>query len=148
MTDPRDTMQDTQTQHKELVRREVSELFNHGQFDRVGEFVAEDYVGHNPAQPGESRGIEGYLEYVRAARTGFPDLHVSIEDVVADGDKVYRRTRTTGTHEGPFMGIEATGNSIDVAGGVIYRVEDGLITESWGLNDVIGMMRQLGVIES
>jgi steroid delta-isomerase-like uncharacterized protein len=138
-------MASTEGKNKELMRREVEEIFNEGKLELVDEYVAEDFVGHSPAAPEDSHGPEGYREYVRAARSAFPDLEVTIEDLIAEDDLVCRRTRFTGTHEGEFMGIEPTGNTVDVSGAVIYRIEDDQVAESWGQNDLMGMMEQLGV---
>lgn len=133
------------TDNKDIVRRMNEAVWNEGDLKVIDEYFADDYVGHNPATPDETRGPEGFREYVQAARSAFPDLDVTTEDLVAEGDRVCRRTRTTGTHEGSYKGIEATGNAVDVSGMIIYRLEDGQIAESWGQNDMMGMMKQLGL---
>lgn len=137
-------MTTTETENKALMRRDVEAVFNGGDLDLIDEYVADDYVGHTSA-PEDTHGPEGVREYVRMVRSAFPDLEVIIEDLIAEGDLVCRRTRFTGTHQGEFMGIEPTGNAVDVAGAVIYRIRDGQVVESWGLNDMMGLMEQLGV---
>ena len=76
----------------------------------------------------------------------FPDLRTTTEDIVADGDKVIERYSTTGTHTQPFMGIPPTGKSFAIETYVTYRLANGKIVETWGLNDEAGLMRQLGLM--
>jgi steroid delta-isomerase-like uncharacterized protein len=76
----------------------------------------------------------------------FPDLHVTVEDVVAEGDKVVSRNSVTGTHQGDYMGLPATGRPVAYNEIFIFRFVDGRIAETWGVVDVLAQMRQLGVI--
>lgn len=138
-------MSTTEARIKELVRQFNEEVWDNGNLDVIEEYVAAKYVGHNPTAPEPTKGPDGAREFVRAARAAFPALDVTTEDLIAEGNRVCRRTRFTGTHEGEFMGIAPTGNTVDVPGVLIYRIEDGRIVESWGQNDLMGMMEQLGV---
>ena len=79
--------------------------------------------------------------------SAFPDLQMNVEDMIAEGDKVVARVRMSGTHQGEFMGIDPTGNRVEISGIDILRVADGKIVEHWGNFDDLGMMQQLGVIE-
>jgi steroid delta-isomerase-like uncharacterized protein len=79
-------------------------------------------------------------------RQAFPDLQITVEDQIAEGDKVATRWRGRGTHQGDFLGIPSTGRPMEIAGITIFRLADGKIVESWGNPDNLGMLVQLGVI--
>jgi steroid delta-isomerase-like uncharacterized protein len=135
-------------ENKAVVRREMEELFNHtGDLDAVGEVIAPDYVSYEPTS-GEVRGIEGARQFAATYREAFPDLRTTIEDMVAEGDKVVVRFRAHGTHQGetePFG--PPTGKRMEITGITIKRVsEDGKIVEAWTNFDALGMMQQLGRI--
>lgn len=138
-------MTTTEAENKELVRGAVNDMLVEGQWDRVDEYIAEDYVGHTVAAPEDIRGRDGFEEFYSGMQTAFPDIEVEIQELIAEDDKVVQRSRQSGTHEGEFMGIEATGNTFDVSGIVIYRIKDGKIAEDWVQSDMMGMMEQLGV---
>jgi predicted ester cyclase len=131
-------------ENKAVVRREMEELFNHtGNLDAVDEIIHPDYVGYEPTS-GETRGIEGARQFAATYREAFPDLENTIEDMVAEGDKVVVRFRARGTHQG---GTEAfgppTGKQMEITGITIKRISDGKIVESWTNFDALGMMHQL-----
>lgn len=136
-------MTTTEVDNKELVRGLV-EAMDAREFDRLDEYLAEDFVEHNPASE-DIHGPEGYKEFLAMFDGGFPDARHITEDILAEGDKIVQRNRLIGSHEGEFMGIEPTGNEIDVPAIVIYRIEDGKIAEQWVQSDMMGMMEQLGV---
>ena len=81
-------------------------------------------------------------------RSAFPDLHLTIEDMIAEGDKVAMRSSWNGTHQGEFMGIPATGRRVTVSQIDISRIADGRMVEHWGQLDALGLMQQLGVVSS
>ena len=81
-------------------------------------------------------------------RSAFPDVHMQIEDQIAEGDRVATRWVASGTHEGDLMGINPTGNRVTVAGMTIDRIADGQIAETWDNYDALGMMQQVGAIPS
>ena len=110
------------------------------------DFIAEDFVDHNPEGPDQGPGPEGVKQLFIARRSTFPDLTVKVDDQVAEGDKVVNRLTITGTHQGEFMGIPAPGKSFSMGAVAIFRIEDGKIAERWGETDMIGMMQQLGVV--
>lgn len=119
---------------------------NAGDLAGFGALIADDFVEHEE-EPGVPPTKEGVLEFFRMLRTAFPDLHMNVEDVIASGDKAVARLRTTGTHQGDFMGVPATGKRVDVQVIDIMRFDDaGLVCEHWGLTDVMSMMQQLGVV--
>ena len=126
-----------------VVRQFVEEILNRGDFDSAGRFMWEDVVQHVPFQ-GQSPGLAGFQEMMRDSRLAFPDIRWSVEEQVADGDRVVTRFMWTGTHSGPFLGVEPTGRRVTVWGMAIDRVVDGRIKESRFLMDALGLMAQLG----
>ena len=133
-------------ENKALARRVLEEMFNKGNLDLADELIAPDYVDHDPAMPEDINGPEGFKEYVSAYRTAFPNLHIQIEDQIAEGDKVVTRWTGTGTHEGQLAGIAPTHNRVTLPGMEIVRVSDGKLIEGWEGYDSMTMMRQLGVM--
>ena len=127
-----------------LIRRLVEEVINRGNTDLLSELVAADHVGHDPL--GDHYGPEGVRIGVAELRSAFPDLRLSIEDIIADGDRVARRYTLRGTHRGPFMGLPATDQTIVASGIAIDRVAEGRLVESWVSLDVLGLLRQLGAL--
>ena len=135
-------------ENKAILRRVTDEVFTQGNLDVVDELFAPSYVLHDPGVPGgELRGIESFKQqWVSMFRTAFPDLQLSVEDQVAEGDKVVTRYTGRGTHQGELMGIPPTGNEVVVSGTIMSRVSGGRIEEEWNNFDALGMMQQLGVI--
>jgi predicted ester cyclase len=135
-------------ENKAVLRREVEELYNHtGSLDVVEEIFSPDYVSHEPTS-GEVRGIEGARQFAATFRKAFPDLENTIEDMVAEGDKVVMRFRGSGTHEGETTEAfgPPTGKRMEITGITIKRLAGGKIVEAWTNFDALGMMQQLGVI--
>ncbi len=135
-------------ENKAVVRRMIEELFNEGNLDATDEIIARDHSHHDPAMPEEGHGPEDFKQFVAAYRSAFPDLHVQIEDQVAEGDRVSTRWTVTGTHDGDLMGIPPTGRRITLPGMEISRISDGKIVETWEGYDSMLMMQQLGVVSS
>ena len=136
-------------ENKATLRRVPDEVFNKGNLDAVDELFTPDYVYHDPGVPGgELRGTEAFKEqWVSMFRTAFPDLQLTIEDQVAEGDKVVSRYTAQGTHQGELMGIPPTNNPVQIMGMIISRFsEEGKIAEEWNLSDTLGMMQQLGAV--
>ena len=131
--------------NKALERRLVLEGFSKGNLAVVEELVAVDAVDHS-ATPGMPPGLDGVKLFVTTFRTAFPDFNYTIEDQIAEGDKVVTRVTWNGTHKGPFMGIPPTGKIISVTGIDITRWSNGKAVEHWSNEDIMGMMQQLGVI--
>lgn len=140
-------MSTTEAKNKELVRQFVDDVFNDGNLDRLEEHVTADYVEHTPTAPVDPKGPDAVREYYDDLHTAFPDLEVTIQDHIADGDRVCQRSTQAATHEGTFFDIEPTGVSGEISGMIIYRIEDGMIAESWAQADNLGLMQQLGVLE-
>jgi len=124
--------EDTLTQENAtVVRRFADEVITQGQIDRAVEFVWEDVVEQVPL-PGQGPGIEGLKDILRAMRAGFSDLVFSIQGQIAEGEKVVSRFEWTGTHQGEFFGVPATGKPVRVWGIVIDRLEAGRIKDTRG----------------
>ncbi|MDQ3587130.1 MAG: ester cyclase [Actinomycetota bacterium] len=132
-------------QNTDLMRQFYDEVMNKGDLDRISELCTEDVVDHE-APPDMPKGIEGVKAFVQMFREGFPDLQAMMEDSVAEGDRVAARVRFTGTHDGEFMGVPASGNRVDVEAIDIVRIVDGKCAEHWGVTDNLALMQQIGAI--
>lgn len=131
-------------QNKAIVRRSYEEVFNAGDLDVVDELVSTDFVAHTPS--GDIQGATQMKQYVMTLRAAFPDLRITIEDQIAEGDKVVTRWSATGTHTGPFQGIPPTGKRGHMTGVDIDYVIDGKTVECWNLADNLSLLQQLGVL--
>lgn len=131
-----------------LVQRFFDELVNGGNADVAEELLAEDYVRHDPATPEGQYGPAEFVRFVEGVRASFPDMEVTVDEIFAADDRVVVRATERGTHEGPFAGLEPTGESFEIDGIVIHRCEGGKIAETWACWDRLGMMRQLDAIPS
>ena len=133
--------------NKTVSRRFFEEVFGKGNLNVLDEIVAKDHVNSGPgAISGLPNGPEGSKQFVTAYRNAFPDVHFTIDDQIAEGDKVVTRWTAQGTHQGELAGLPATGKSSTVSGIVVDRLVNGKIAESWSIFDEFGMMQQLGVI--
>jgi steroid delta-isomerase-like uncharacterized protein len=126
----------------ELVRSLHEELLGSRDLEVVDRFFAQDFVSHNNP-PGFPPGVEGVKQFFAMFRDAFPDAAVTIDELVADRDRVAVATTLTGTHGGALMGVPATGRRVSVTGIDIVRVAGGEIVEHRGLTDIVGLMRQL-----
>jgi steroid delta-isomerase-like uncharacterized protein len=133
-------------ENKATARRWYDGVFNTGNLDLINGLFAPNFVDHDPVNP--LPGLEGVRQVVTMYRTAFPDLQITVEDWIAEGDKVVTRFRAQGTHQGPLMGMPPTQRRVTVTGIDILGFENGKITEHWGNRDDLGMMQQLGVIPS
>ncbi len=129
----------------EIVRKFVEKAFNEGNMGVADECLAEDFVRHDPDM-GDVRGREEYKEFIQMNRTAFPDYHETIDDIITQGDTVMYRWTLRGTQEGEFMGVDPTGNEIEVTGMIDMHLEDGRITELWGNFDALGLLKQLDAV--
>jgi steroid delta-isomerase-like uncharacterized protein len=132
-------------QNKALMRR-IYDVFNTGNLASLDELVDANIVDHVPLPAGQVSGIEGVKQTITRNRTGAPDLQYTVEDMIAEGDKVVARVTTRGTHKGEFMGIPPTGKQAINTGIDIIRFANGKAVEHWGEYDNLGLLRQLGVI--
>jgi steroid delta-isomerase-like uncharacterized protein len=133
-------------ENKAILRRLYEEIHNKGNMAVADELIAADFVNHNVPSPEIPPGPEGVKQIFTMFRHAFPDFNVTVEDMVAEGDKVVARLTVRGTHKGEFMGIAPTGKQITISVIDIARIASGKIVERWGAEDNLGMMQQLGVV--
>lgn len=132
------------TANKAIVREVFEQIINEREFDRFLELTAEHYTDHsNPPTFMPTR--DGTLLAWRMMARSFPDLRVDIVDIVAEDDRVAVRVQTTGSHAGAFGPFGASGAKLDFESTMFWRIEDGLITERWGLTDTGPSLRQFGL---
>jgi len=132
----------SEEENKALLRYYMEEILSKGNIDALEQFYASDFVDHN-AWPGIPTGIEGMRQTYNIILSAFTDVHVKIDDTVAEGDKIVVRFTADAMHTGEFMGIPATGKRISIMEIRIYRMADGKIVEHWGLMDTASLMQQL-----
>jgi predicted ester cyclase len=132
-------------ENKVIALRLIEEGFNAGNLHVFDELVADSFVNHNPGF-GLPPTLDGWKQSAAGMRAAFPDMHVHVEDQIAEGDLVVGRFTAHGTHQGELMGIPATGKGVTVGGIYILRFAGGKIVERWEEADFMGMMVQLGVI--
>jgi steroid delta-isomerase-like uncharacterized protein len=124
------------------------DLINAGDIDGFGQQFADDFVEHEEI-PGIPPTRDGVILYFRMLLAAFPDMYMDVQDLIVSGNKAVARAQVSGTHEGEFMGIPATGNSVSVNFiDIIYFGDDGLAYDHWGVIDQLAMMQQLDVIPS
>jgi steroid delta-isomerase-like uncharacterized protein len=129
-------------------RRILEEIFGAGNYAVADELIAADAVGHDPALPEPVNGPEGLKEAARGYRSAFPDLTITTDTVIAEGDLVAIRWTARGTHKGDLFGIAPTGKEATVTGITIDRHAGGKIAESWTNWDTLGLLQQLGAVPS
>jgi steroid delta-isomerase-like uncharacterized protein len=133
-------------ENKALARRWAEDVINQRNLDAVDEIYASDFVGHDPAMPEDTRGVEGAREFYSMYQSAIPDAEITIEDQVAEGDKVVTRWTGRGTHQGELMGVSPSGNRVEVPGITISRIEGGKVVEEWDIYDALGMMQAIGAV--
>jgi len=133
--------------NKAIVIQLYEEIFNKGDLDLADKLVAPNAVNHDPAAPPNiPSGALGVKVVVTMLRSAFPDDHHTIEDLVAEGDKVVVRLTHSGTHQGSFLGLAPTGKHITNTSIHIFRIAPGKIVEVWANRDDLGVLQQLGAI--
>ena len=133
-------------ENKEIVRRYSEQFWGSGDEAIADEVFADDIVDHSPAVPDQPPGREGQKRALTAFRSAFPDLRVTTEDIIAEGDKVVLRWTARGTHRGELPGIPPTGKQATLKGIDILRMTGGRIVERWAEYDNLGLLQQLGAI--
>jgi steroid delta-isomerase-like uncharacterized protein len=131
-------------QNKQVVRRYYQDVLNGGDLGALDELAVEGYEENDPL-PGQGTGLQGLRDRVEMFHTGLA-VQFTIEDVVAEGDRVAVRWTNAGTHVGPFLGIPPTGKSFSIAGIDIHRIQDGKMAEHWHVVDQLTMLQQLGLL--
>lgn len=125
------------------IHRRFFEAYNEQDLDAVGTMLAEDFVAHFGAQ---QLGREPYFQFVRAFYTGFPDLRNTIEQQLAQGSLSASRTVWSGTHQGDFLGVPATGKRVSFEALSLSRISGGKIAEHWFIGDLLSVLQQLGAL--
>ena len=135
--------------NKEIVRRVLAEFWLGGNVGLLDELFDPDYVNHELSRP-EVKGLAAYKEWANGVRLawkrGFPDFTITIEDLVAEGDRVAKRWILRGTHTGEFLGIPPTGRKVTMLAMTLYRIVGGKVREIYWNYDALGLMQQLGGI--
>ena len=129
--------------NKALLRRIPEEIWSKGDFAASDAVLAADFVNHNPAF-GHPPTRDGYKQTVAQFRAAFPDLSMTVEDVLAEGDRATVRFRVQGTQHGPFGAFPATGRAVEFTGMGTARIRDGQVVELWVNGDLLGLLQQLG----
>jgi steroid delta-isomerase-like uncharacterized protein len=132
-------------ENKALYMRNEAKIWNEGDMSAADGYYAPDVVLHG-APPDFPPGIEGIKQGVAMYRAALPDLHMTMDDVIVEGDKVVCRYTMRGTHKGELLGISASGKQVAMEGIVIVRFQDGKLAEIWGVSDTLRLMQQVGAI--
>ncbi len=132
-------------ENKIAFRRTYDELLNQGNLAMADDVISPDFVNHE-APPGHNQGPDSMRALAGMLRSAFPDLHFTIEELIAEGDLVAGRLTMRGTHDGPLMGMPPTGRPVEQARMHFVRFRDGKAIEHWGVRDDVGMLRQLGLM--
>jgi steroid delta-isomerase-like uncharacterized protein len=137
---------DERIERNKAVARAVFEVWNTGDTELLDELVAADVVHHDPYDPHAADGRAGMRRTIETNRDGFPDMRLTIEDQVAEGDKVVTRWRGEMTHAGALGSAAPTGRRVTITGITIDRFEDGKIVEAWRSMDTLGLLRGIGAL--
>ena len=135
-------------ENKAVIRRWLEECYNKGNVTVADELIATDYINRS-APHGQTSGLEGEKQYITMIRSVFPDFHITIEDQIAEGDKVVTRLTAGGAYQGGLEDIPSTaavGKRVEISEILIHRLVGGKVVEGWIAFDELGLWRQLGVI--
>src|SRR5258708_23982566 len=132
--------------NKAMIRRFVEDVKNKRHLEQLGDIFRADYQEHNGTVASFGPGIEGYARFLTHLFTAFPEDEVTIEEILADGDRVSYRGSESGTHKAEFLGIPATGKSATWTEIQFFRIQDGKVVEHWRDVDLFSWFTQLGVI--
>jgi steroid delta-isomerase-like uncharacterized protein len=134
-------------ENKALAHRPHEEVFNQGKLELADQIYAPDFAWHSPGiPPNLPRGPEGVKQFVTVVRAAFPDLHLTVEESLGEGDKVVNRWVFRGTHQGEFAGIPPTGKQVTLTGIDIWRISGGKLVELRQELDFLGLLQQLGAV--
>jgi predicted ester cyclase len=132
-------------ENKAVSRRYIEEIINTKNPTAIDEICSLDYIDHDPF-PGILPNRDSLKQFPEMHFAAFPDYHSTIEDKVAEGDKVVLRFTSRGTHRGDFFGISPTGKQVTVKGIAVHRIANGKVVENWVTMDMLSVMQQLGVV--
>lgn len=141
-------MTTTPADNKALVQRFIDEVVNDHRYELIDDLFTHDYLRHDPASPETERGPAPWAESLKELHAAFPDGQVHVGELVAEDDLVAFEGTMTGTHRGTFRGVEPTEAAVEVQGNAMHRVRDGRIAETWATWDFLGILQQLGAVES
>ena len=133
------------TDAKDVARSFYEEIFNQKNIHSIDRFCTTDFVDHNPP-PGGKGSLDATKQQFLELVAAFPDVKMMVEDQIAEGDKVVNRVLVRGTHKGEYMGIPASGKTIEIGGIDILRMVEGKAVERWGYFDDVTLMQQLGAM--
>lgn len=132
-------------QNKELCRRLYAAVSS-GDFSAIDQLVAPNFIEHEEVAPGMPAGREGMKALFRMVRQAMPDMVMTPNDIVVEGDRVAVRAVMTGTQTGEFMGIPSSGKHVEITVMDLHRIENNQFTEHWGVSDMLALMTQIGAI--
>ena len=134
-------------ENKALMRRFYEEVFNQKNLAAIDDFVAPTFVNYSASQLGMTGGdLEHVKQFLSMVMQSFPDLHYTVEDLLAEGDQVVARLTISGTQQGTFMGIPSTGKHAAISDIEIFRMTGGKMVECWVQADYLGLLQQLGAV--
>jgi steroid delta-isomerase-like uncharacterized protein len=134
---------------KAAMRQFIEKVWNEGDLEAADQYIASNYVRHDPAAPQDVQGIDGFKQVIAMYRTALPDLHLKIEEIIAGGVKgeiIAIRWSGSGTHQGELMGVAPTGKQVNSSGNTFLRLEQGKIVEEWVQWDNLGLLQQIGAM--
>jgi predicted ester cyclase len=132
-------------QNKELVRRFIDEVFRKKNIGIIDYLFAPGFISHY-VPPGTIQDVEAFKKSIRSFLTAFPDIEITIEDLIAEDDKVVAHVTGGGTHTGNFQAFPPTGKRVILLAMIIWRISDSKFVERWEIMDQLGMLQQLGII--
>lgn len=133
-------------ENNKVVMQRFLEFINTASEKLAQELISSDAIFHVPGRPEPMRGPAGYLEIIGMMRSGFPDIQWTLEEMIAEGDKVAARFMMRGTHRGTFFGVPPTGKTIAVQAMNFYRLSNGQFVEERGQPDLLGLLQQIGAV--
>lgn len=135
-----------QTDHRALLQSIYGDAINKNKLEQLDKLIAQNAIAHTPVFRSEMTVSENFKSLYGNLRTAFPDMQISLEEVISQGDRAVVRYRLKGTHTGEFMGMRASNQKVDIVGIDIVRIQNGQLVEHWGLVDTLALMRQLGML--
>jgi steroid delta-isomerase-like uncharacterized protein len=130
--------------NKALAKR-FYDAFNQGNLAAFDAFIAPDFLDHNPL-PGQAPGLKGLKDAMGVFRAGFPDIRITNEDFIAEGDKVVVRSVARGTNTGPLLGVPPTGKPAEIGALDVWVIRGGKLVEGWHIEELLQMMMQIGLV--
>jgi steroid delta-isomerase-like uncharacterized protein len=134
------------SERNKAASRAVFEIWMTGELDRLGDFVADDVVHHDPYDPHGAEGIEGHRKTIALNRRAFHNIEITIEDQISEGDRLATRWIAAMTHTGELGGTSGSGKRVRISGITVERFEDGKVVEAWRCMDTLGLLQQIGAV--